>query len=249
MPPVPAVPFSPSWAFFLDLDGTLFDIRPTPQAVQREPAEVQLVARLAEATGGAVALISGRAIASIDALFAPLKLPAAGQHGAERRDARGRVRRVNLSKGKLQKAAEAIAAFAASHEGLLFENKGQSLALHYRLAPHLADAAHAAVRRAAAALDGAVEVQGGKMVAEIRPSGYDKGGAIEQFMGEPPFAGRVPLFIGDDLTDEHGFRVVNAMGGYSVKVGGGPTAARWRMDAPAAVLAWLTEGLAHAAGR
>jgi trehalose 6-phosphate phosphatase len=242
-------PFRPDWAFFLDLDGTLFEIRATPQAVQRDAEEVRLVARLAEAAGGAVALISGRAIASIDELFAPLKLPAAGQHGAERRDARGSLHKVNLSKGKLEKAAAAIAAFAASHEGLLFEHKGQSMALHYRLAPHLAAAAHAAVRKAAAGLDGAVEVQGGKMVAELKPSGHDKGRAIEQFMREPPFAGRVPIFIGDDLTDEHGFRVVNGMGGHSIKVGEGPTAARWRMEAPAAVLSWLADGLAHAPGR
>jgi len=96
---------------------------------------------------------------------------------------------------------------------------------------------------------GAVEVQGGKMVAELKPSGYDKGSAIGEFMREPPFAGRVPLFIGDDATDEHGFEVVNRLGGHSVKVGEGPSAARWRLAAPAAVRAWLTEGLAHAAGR
>ena len=242
-------PFRPEWAFFLDLDGTLFEIRATPQAVEREPEEVQLVARLAEAAGGAVALISGRAISSIDALFTPLLLAAAGQHGAERRDAKGVLKKVDLPPSKLKKAADSIAAFAAGHKGLLFEHKGLSMALHYRLAPHLADAAHAAVRKAAAALDGAVEVQGGKMVAELRPSGYDKGRAIEQFMREAPFAGRVPLFVGDDLTDEHGFRVVNGMGGHSIKVGEGPTAARWRMEAPAAVLSWLADGLAHAARR
>ncbi|MGQ0547719.1 MAG: trehalose-phosphatase [Betaproteobacteria bacterium] len=241
-----ALPFSPAMAFFLDLDGTLFEIRPTPQQVERDAEEVRLVARLNDAAGGAVALISGRGIASIDALFAPLKLAAAGQHGAERRDSSGSLNKVNLPKRKLDKAAAAIASFAASHEGLLFENKGLSMALHYRLAPHLADAAHAAVRKAAAALDGSVEVQGGKMVAELKPAGYDKGRAIEQFMREPPFAGRVPLFIGDDLTDEHGFRVVNRLGGHSIKVGEGPSAARWRMQAPATVLSWLAEGLARA---
>jgi trehalose 6-phosphate phosphatase len=242
-------PFRPDWAFFLDLDGTLFEIRATPQAVRGAPEEVELVARLNEAAGGAVALISGRAIAKIDELFAPLRLAAAGQHGAERRDARGVLKRIDLPKIELQKAADAIAAFAASHDGLLFEHKGLSMALHYRLAPHLAEAAHAAVREAAAALGGAVEVQEGKMVAELKPAGYDKGRAIEQFMREAPFAGRVPVFIGDDATDEHGFEVVNRLGGHSVKVGEGASAARWRLEAPAAVRAWLTEGLAHAAGR
>ena len=245
----PPPPFDPRWAFFLDLDGTLFEIRNTPQAVRRAPEEVELVSYLAEAAGGAVALISGRAIAKIDRLFAPLKLAAAGQHGAERRDARGVLKKIDLPESKLKKAADAIGAFAASHEGLVFEHKGLSMALHYRLAPHLAEAAHAAVREAAAALGDAVEVQGGKMVAELKPAGHDKGRAIGEFMREPPFAGRVPFFIGDDLTDEHGFVVVNRMGGHSVKVGEGETAARWRLASPAAVRAWLAEGLAHAPGR
>jgi len=249
MPSASPPPLRPEWAFFLDLDGTLFEIRATPQAVRRAPEEVELVRRLQEASGGAVALISGRAIAKVDDLFAPLRLAAAGQHGAERRDARGVVTRADLPAREFDLAERAIRAFAARHEGLLFEQKGLSMALHYRLAPHLAEAAHAAVREAAAALGGAVEVQGGKMVAELKPSGYDKGSAIGEFMREPPFAGRVPLFIGDDATDEHGFEVVNRLGGHSVKVGEGPSAARWRLAAPAAVRAWLTEGLAHAAGR
>lgn len=249
MPPASPPPLRPDWAFFLDLDGTLFDIRATPQAVRRAPEEVELVRRLQEAAGGAVALISGRAIGKIDELFAPLELAAAGQHGAERRDAQRKLHRIELPEEKMKHAAAAIRAFAAHHEGLLFEHKGLSMALHYRLAPHLAEAARAAVREAAAALGGAVEVQDGKMVAELKPAGYDKGSAIGEFMREPPFAGRVPLFIGDDATDEHGFEVVNRLGGYSVKVGEGPSAARWRLAAPAAVRAWLDEGLAHAAGR
>ena len=234
-------PFRPDWAFFLDLDGTLFEIRSTPQAVRRDAEEVGLVSRLHEAAQGAVALISGRALASVDALFRPLTLCAAGQHGAERRNAEGFVKRIDLP--PLDKAIAAISSFAARHEGLLFENKGLSLALHYRLAPHLAEAAHAAVHEAAAALGPAVEVQRGKMVAELRPAGCDKGVAIEQFMREPPFAGRVPIFIGDDLTDEHGFEVVNQLGGHSVKVGEGPSAARWRLETPAAVRAWLDNGV------
>ena len=244
-----APPFNPDWAFFLDLDGTLFEIRATPQAVRRTPEEVQLIGRLKDVAGGAVALISGRPIAGIDRLFAPLKLAAAGQHGAERRDTGLVFHKLQLPLEPMKKAADAIAAFAASHEGLLFENKGLSMALHYRLAPQLADAARAAVREAAAGLGGALELQEGKMVAELRPAGYDKGRAIGEFMREPPFAGRVPLFIGDDVTDEHGFRVVNRLGGHSVKVGEGETAARWRLETPATVRAWLAEGLASAARR
>jgi trehalose 6-phosphate phosphatase len=242
-------PFDPRWAFFLDLDGTLFEIRTTPQAVRRRPEEVGLVSRLAAASGGAVALISGRSLAKIDRLFSPLEPAAAGQHGAQRRDAQGNLHEIQLSKKSLKHAADIIGSFAARHEGLLFENKGLSMALHYRLAPHLAEAAQGVVREAAAALGGALEMQQGKMVAELKPAGHDKGRAIREFMGEPPFAGRVPLFIGDDLTDEHGFAVVNRMGGHSVKVGEGESAARWRLASPAAVRAWLAEGLEHAPGR
>jgi len=249
MAQAPPPPFDPRWAFFLDLDGTLFEIRTTPQAVRRRPEEVGLVSRLAEASGGAVALISGRSLAKIDRLFSPLKPAAAGQHGAERRDAQGNLHEIQISRKSLKHAAEIIGSFAARHEGLLFENKGLSMALHYRLAPHLADAAQGVVREAAAALGGALEMQQGKMVAELKPAGHDKGRAIGEFMGEPPFAGRVPLFIGDDLTDEHGFAVVNRMGGHSVKVGEGESAARWRLASPAAVRAWLAEGLGHAPGR
>jgi trehalose 6-phosphate phosphatase len=245
----PPPPFDPSWAFFLDLDGTLFEIRTTPQAVRRRPAELELVSRLAAASGGAVALISGRSLAKIDRLFSPLKPAAAGQHGAEWRDAQGNLHEIQLSKKSLKQAAEIIGAFAARYEGLLFENKGLSMALHYRLAPHLAEAAQAVVREAAAALGGALEMQQGKMVAELKPAGHDKGRAIGEFMREPPFAGRVPLFIGDDLTDEHGFAVVNRMGGHSVKVGEGESAARWRLASPAAVREWLAQGLEHAPGR
>jgi trehalose 6-phosphate phosphatase len=132
-----------------------------------------------------------------------------------------------------------IRTFAAQHQGLVFEDKGASVALHYRLAPQLARAAQSMVREAAEPLGEAVEVQQGKMVVELKPAGCDKGKAIAQFMREAPFEGRVPVFLGDDVTDEYGFRVVNAMGGHAVKVGEGPSVARWRIDNPAAARAWL----------
>src|SRR5438270_4733856 len=138
----------------------------------------------------------------IDELFAPLRLPAAGQHGVERRDARAREHHPSFSDDVIGRAAETIRAFAESHRGHGFENKGYSMAQHYRLAPHLASAAHAVVREAASALGEGVEVQRGKMVAELKPAGHDKGRAIAAFMREKPFAGRVPVFLGDDLTDE-----------------------------------------------
>jgi trehalose 6-phosphate phosphatase len=243
MAPAVLPPFDCNWAFFLDFDGTLIDIAETPEAVDPGPEEISLLKRLSQACGGALALISGRSIARMDELFAPLVLPAAGQHGAERRDAQGRRHRYRFSAQALRPVAGGIRSFAARHRGLVFEDKGASVALHYRLAPELAAAAYEAVREAAEPLGDAVEVQGGKMVVELKPAGCDKGRAIEAFMQEPPFAGRVPVFLGDDVTDEYGFRVVNRLGGHSVKVGEGESAARWRLENPAAARAWLVAWL------
>jgi len=238
-------PFERNWAFFLDLDGTLLEIADTPEAVDPGEPEIILLGRLKNACGGAVALISGRSLSRIDQLFSPLILPAAGQHGAERRDAKGTRHRHRFPVTSLKPAAGGIRSFAARHQGLVFEDKGASVALHYRLAPQLAAAAQRAVREAAESLGDQVEVQGGKMVVELKPAGCDKGKAIESFMQEPPFAGRVPVFLGDDVTDEYGFRVVNRLGGHSVKVGEGPSAARWRLQDPAAARAWLGEWLEY----
>jgi trehalose 6-phosphate phosphatase len=236
-------PFNPRWAWFLDIDGTLLDIAAIPSAVKTGPSDTRLVTGLYSATGGAVALISGRAIHGIDKLFYPLRLPAAGQHGIERRDAKGRIHHHPFPESAMRRAAAEIHAFAGRHEGLIFEDKGASLALHYRLAPSLASAAHAVVHKAAQHLGEGVEVQGGKMVVELKPSGRDKGIAIEEFMREAPFKGRVPVFLGDDLTDEDGFHVVNRLGGHSIKIGAGVTSARWRLRDAAAVRAWLARAL------
>jgi trehalose 6-phosphate phosphatase len=232
-------PFSRNWAFFLDLDGTLLEIEETPDAVGIGPDEKRLLEKLVAVAGGAVAVISGRALARIDQILAPLVLPAAGQHGAERRDAKGLRHRHRFPANVLRPVAVGIRSFAAQHQGLVFEDKGASVALHYRKAPQLARAAQAAVRAAAGPLGEAVEVQDGKMVVELKPAGCDKGKAITQFMQEAPFAGREPVFIGDDATDEYGFRVVNAMGGHTIKVGEGPSVARWRLENPASTRAWL----------
>jgi trehalose 6-phosphate phosphatase len=232
------------WALFLDIDGTLLEIAPTPQAVHTARADTTLIAALYEKTGGALALVSGRSLSMIDELFSPLRLPAAGQHGVERRDARGRIHRPSFSPNLLKRAGEHIRRFAESHAGLVFEDKGYSMALHYRLAPGLAGAAHAVVREAAREVGSSVEVQRGKMVAELKLSGHDKGKAIEAFMQERPFAGRLPLFLGDDLTDEDGFRVLERLGGHSIKIGSGATAARWRLQDPSAAREWLKSWLA-----
>jgi trehalose 6-phosphate phosphatase len=232
-------PYAADWAFFLDIDGTLLDIEGHPDDVRIGRAELDLVGGLHRATGGALALVSGRPLMGIDLLFDPLKLPIAGQHGAERRDARGKRHRHQFAVEALRRAAAPVRRFVARNEGLIFEDKGASAALHYRLAPQLEAAARAVVEEAVKSSAGALELQLGKMVFELKPMGVDKGRAIEQFMQEAPFAGRVPVFLGDDVTDEFGFRVVNRLEGHSIKVGPGPTDARWRLDNPAAAKAWL----------
>ena len=242
-PSVP--PYSADCAFFLDIDGTLLDIAETPDAVRTDAADYRLLERLHAAAGGAVALVSGRTLAMIDALFAPLKLPAAGQHGYERRDGAGRRRRHRFDAARLRPVAAVLQEFASRHPGLVFEDKGASVALHYRLAPELRVAAHEQALAAAALLPGQVEVQPGKMVWEVKPAGAHKGMAIEEFMRELPFRGRLPVYLGDDLTDEDAFRAVNRLGGQSIKVGAGETAARYRLPDPAAARAWL-DGWANA---
>ena len=234
-PPLPAA----DWAFFLDIDGTLLEHADTPDAVRVDGAMRTLLADLQAGAGGALALISGRSVADIDRLFAPLVLPAAGQHGAERRDAAGRMHCHAFDEQPVRRAAKRLAAFAAAHPGLLLEDKGHSLALHYRLAPQLEGEARALVDEVLAGLGAGFELQRGKMVLELKAGGRDKGSAIAEFMAEAPFRGRVPVFVGDDLTDEFGFGVVNAMGGVSVKVGEGASQARWRIADAAEVRAWL----------
>ena len=240
-------PFARDWAFFLDIDGTLLEYAPHPQQVRVGAELLEDLERLHAATGGAVALISGRSVEDIDKLFAPLAFPAAGQHGTERRTASGSVHVHTPPLEGLRRAAADIVRLTASHAGLVFENKGMTLALHYRLVPGLRTLAEREMRAIGASLGEAFELQTGKFVAEIKPGGRDKGSAISEFAAEAPFAGRVPVFIGDDLTDEAGFDVVNRIGGHSIKVGPGITRARWHLFDAAAVRRWLASFVEYSA--
>jgi trehalose 6-phosphate phosphatase len=240
---LPPPPFDPRWALFLDVDGTLLEFAGDPGAVRADAGLAQLLADLRSACGGALALISGRSVASLDGIFSPLRLPVAGQHGLERRDAAGGMHHHDFPRERLRRAAGELGAFAAAHAGLILEDKGASVALHFRRAPELEPRCRDAIRAAQAAVGDAFEVQGGKMVFELKPSGRDKGAAIAEFMVEPPFAGRLPAFLGDDATDEFGFDVVNQLGGHSVKVGEGEGAARWRIADAREVRSWLQHGL------
>ena len=241
--PGPPPPPRLDWAYFLDVDGTLIDIADTPDAVHVDDALLALIARLQRASGGAVALVSGRALSFLDHRLGALHLPVAGQHGLERRDASGRVWMHAAPPAARSAIKAALAPVLARHPGLLLEDKGLTLALHYRLAPQLAAYAHRLMARLAAAANAGLEVQRGRRVAEIKPAGVDKGAAVAAYLAEPPFARRRPVFIGDDLNDEHGFAEVNRLDGISIKVGKGASCARYRLADVAAVRRWLADAL------
>ncbi len=230
---------STAWAFFLDIDGTLVELAATPGGIRVERALLALLRRLSKSSDGAVALISGRSIAEIDRIFTGFRPPVAGQHGTERRDAAGHISRLVFPSGALAPARARLAAAEAHHPGLLLEDKGLSLALHYRRAPRLAGYAHRLLHGVQAQIGPEFSVESGKRVVELKPAGRHKGMAVLEFMREAPFAGRVPVFIGDDVSDEVAFAVVNDLHGHSVKVGGGPTLAHWRLRDVSAVRRWL----------
>ena len=240
----PKPPWPPEPAVFLDLDGTLIEIAQRPDAVERSTRLNALLARLPAATGNAVAIVSGRTVADLDRLLAPHRLAVAGIHGLERRRADGKVIRAPAAPDWMQGARDAMESFAATHPGLLLENKGASLALHYRSRPELEDAVQQFV--AELELPVAAERLQGRKVMEVKPRQMNKGTAIRAFMSEPPFAGRTPVFAGDDVTDESGFTAVNELGGISVKVGDGVTAANWRLGGVSEVLRWLDGAISGA---
>ena len=178
----------------------------------------RMLEQLQRASAGALALVSGRSLEQLDRLFAPLRLSAAGLHGLERRNLLGgAVERRVPDRAILRRARARLAAFAEAVEGVLLEDKGLTLALHYRQAPDAAARAVAVAEAAAAESGGALVLLRGKMVCELKPPGVDKGQAIVAFMAEPPFAGRRPVFAGDDVTDEAGFAAINALNGVSVR--------------------------------
>jgi trehalose 6-phosphate phosphatase len=220
------------------VDGTLVDFADTPTAVRVSENLRGLLQDLYQCSGGAVALMSGRPITEIDGLFPSVRLPVAGQHGAERRDATGKASRHEPTQD-LGPARQRLAQAIIDKPGLLLEDKGLSLALHYRRIPDLADFVRQTMEALLPEVGGDYCVQTGKSVVELKPTGKDKGRALLEFMSESPFAGRTPVFVGDDATDEFGFATVNQLDGYSIKVGAGDTVARWRLENVKAVQQWL----------
>lgn len=247
MLPAPARLSGGSWAVFLDVDGTLLDIADAPDRVHVHPRVLDLLAALRRASGGAVALVSGRAIADLDALFEPLELPVAGLHGAQRRDGAGRLH-LQPADPRLERAREQLLAWSAGHPGTLVEDKDGAIAVHFRQAPAAEQYARRLLQGVLRELGGDFVLQEGKCVLEIKPSGVSKATAIREFMREPPFAGRRPLFLGDDVTDEDGFETVRALGGMAVTVGERPSQhAQWCLADVGAALDWL-EGYVSSRG-
>jgi trehalose 6-phosphate phosphatase len=229
-------------ALFLDVDGTLLETAATPAAV-RVPAALRNTLQLAaKREDGALAFISGRTIAELDRLFAPLMFPTAGQHGVEIRDPEGNVSLPNIEAGQLDGARDVLRELVRHFKGLLLEDKGSALAVHFRQAPKHERAAMEVMAELAHQLREKFVLRDAKYVLELTPRGFSKRAAIESFMRRAPFAGRAPVFIGDDITDEEGFEAVNALGGYSVRVGDlAATAAKFRFSSVSTVIAWLRE--------
>lgn len=227
----------PGHALFLDFDGTLVDIAERPDAVRVEPDLPDLLTRLHRRLGGALAVVSGRTVADIDGFLGRTALDVCGMHGLERR-IDGRLSRPENLVAIGPQVAALRAAFA-DRPGVLVEDKGVGVALHWRMAPEAEAEALAAMASLAADLGPGYRIQDGKAVREIVPASSGKGGAVLALMERSPYRGRSPVFVGDDRTDEHGFEAVNALGGLSIKLGPGATAATRRLPDPAAFRGWL----------
>jgi trehalose 6-phosphate phosphatase len=226
-------------AILLDVDGTILDIAPSPREVSVPDSLRRAIAIVADRVGGALALVSGRPISDLDAIFAPLRLPLIGGHGAEIRPAAGAA--VEQRAAPLDPAfAQTLKDIAARHSGILIEDKGYSLALHYRAVLKLGPALVQEVRQACdASPDRSIELLDGKAVIEVKTEGIDKGTAVRELMSRPPFAGRVPIYIGDDTTDEDAFAVLPEFNGIAISVGRRFAGVDEHFDSPAEVRSWL----------
>jgi trehalose 6-phosphate phosphatase len=228
-------------ALFLDFDGTLVEIAERPEAIIVEPGLSDTLAALRDRLDGALALVSGRSIVTLDGFLKPHRFDAAGLHGVEYRLV-GRLSPCRPEEHpKLRAAIASLPERLPRHPGVLIEDQGCSVVLHWRLAPEHEDEVMGLATELAQALGSEYRLQHGKAVAEILPARASKGGIIEFFLGEQPFAGRIPVFVGDDLTDELGFAVLNRRNGVSVRVGNGPTIAQRRIETPAALRRCLSE--------
>jgi trehalose 6-phosphate phosphatase len=234
------VPDLNACALLLDVDGTILDLAPTPREVRVPSSLRHAMNRLSERTGGALALVSGRPVSDLDLLFAPLELPAVGGHGAEIRPVAGTsldIRRTLPLDATLKRK---FAAIAESGPGILIEDKGYSVALHYRLAPELGDAVNQAAARICLENPSvSIELLRGKSVLEIKQAGFSKATGVRELMRYPPFRGRHPIFIGDDVTDVSVFEIIGEFEGLAFSVGRIASGVDGHFENPEAVRGWL----------
>lgn len=230
------------WALFLDIDGTLVDIAAEPHAVRVEPGLAASLLHLANRLNGALALVTGRRVDWIDANFGPHLFPAAGLHGVERRRAAGDLDRAGVAPG-LTAVRNDLARRTAQMSGVVLEDKGPTVALHFRKAPEREPAVREMMTMAQKVMGRGWTLQHGKMVIELRPANADKGSALKAFLAEPPFRGRRPIAIGDDVTDEAMFKLANAQDGLSIRIceTEAPTIATARIASPAALRGLIAE--------
>ena len=229
-------------ALYLDIDGTILDLAPSPEAVEVPLWMVPLLQRLARKLDGAVAFVSGRPIAAIDQLFQPLCFPAVGVHGGEVRAPNGEIAIDEQLTAELQSAEPLLQEAIARIRGVSLENKRSVIALHYRNVPERGREVLKVAELIVGSLGSQFSVLMGKCVVEIRPRHLTKGSAMRRLMESAPFRDRIPIFAGDDTTDEDAFEVVNGLGGISLRVGDEtPTAAKFRLASPDQLRSWLLE--------
>ena len=233
-------------AILLDIDGTLLDLAPTPREVWVPPGLARTLNGLLEKTAGALALVSGRSLNDIDLIFAPEQFPAVGGHGAEMRISVDNESVATHAPPMDKELKRRLAAIARLSPGILLEDKGYSLALHYRLAPHAEKAIYEAIALIRADLPNApIELMPGKCVYEIKHSGFNKATGVLELMAHEPFRGRRPIFIGDDVTDESVFALMPDLGGLAFSVGRRAKGVADHFDEPRDVREWLARLLGN----
>lgn len=240
LPPEPPPPPGSNWALFLDIDGTLLDIAETPDQVRVPPALRNDLDLAASQLEGALALVSGRPVSDIDRLFDPLRLPASGQHGGEWRPVPQQATEVIAGQTVPPNLRAVADGLLRLHPGIVVEQKSHAIAVHYRHAPDLGPELGARLAEAMAGIDG-LQLLSGRSVWEVKDSSQSKGTAVQRFMARPGFAGRLPVFVGDDTTDLDGFLAVEALGGLALPVGPLVRSGKPGFADPVAVRAWLAE--------
>ena len=225
-------------ALFLDLDGTLIEFRNDPSAVRADSALTDAVAACSRHLGGALALVSGRRISDLDVSMAPHRFPVAGLHGLERRDATGNTSMAQVAPDAIGRVREKVRTALANEQNIRIEDKGLALAIHYRTAPERSSTIRSVAEHILADIGPSYRLLEGSGVFELLPRAASKGDAVRAFMAEAPFRGRLPVFVGDDITDLEGFQAVREMGGFGIAVGQ-RVKAEYRLADVAQVRRWL----------